>query len=215
MVCQEQFLAHLWAMTDHPAAERITGIYERYAREWDADRNGVGWNDRRWHERFIARLPERASVLDLGCGSGNPVGRNLVRNGLRVTGIDASPTLISLCRSRMPEQEWQVADMRSVALGKRFDGILAWDSYFFLPHDEQRRMFDVFARHAATPCVLMFNTGPRFGEAIGEYRGEPLYHASLDASEYEALLERHGFRVVEHIVEDPRAGGRTVWLAKT
>ena len=167
--------------------------------------------------RALHRAPPRvrASVLDLGCGSGNPVGRNLVRNGLRVTGIDASPTLISICRSRMPEQEWQVADMHSVALGKRFDGILAWDSYFFLPHDEQRRMFDVFARHVATPCVLMFNTGPRFGEAIGEYRGEPLYHASLDASEYEALLERHGFRVVEHIVEDPRAEATTVWLAKT
>ena len=105
----------------------------------DADRNAVGWNDRRWHERFIACLPERASVLDLGCGSGKPVGRNLVRNGLRVTGIDASPTLISLCRSRMPEQEWQVADMRSVALDRRFDRILAWDSYFFLAHAEQRR----------------------------------------------------------------------------
>jgi hypothetical protein len=44
-----------------------------------------------------------------------------------------------------------VADMRSLALDTRFDGILARDSYFFLTPDDQRRMSDVFARHAATP----------------------------------------------------------------
>jgi hypothetical protein len=34
----------------------------------------------------------------------------------------------------------------------------------------------------------MFNTGPAHGEAIGQYRGDPLYHASLAPSEYEALF---------------------------
>jgi hypothetical protein len=51
------------------------------------------------------------------------------------------------------------------------------------------------------------------GEAIGEYRGEPLYHASLDPSEYERLLASHGFAVEHYISNDPACGGRTVWLA--
>ncbi len=44
--------------------------------------------------------------------------------------------------------------------------------------------------HTAGSGSLMFNTGPAHGEAIGYYRGDPLYHASLDAAEYEALLAR-------------------------
>jgi hypothetical protein len=107
-----------------------------------------------------------------------------------------------------------VSDMRGLALGRRFDGILAWDSYFFLPHDDQRRMFDVFARHAAGSAFLMFNTGHSHGEAIGAYRGEPLYHASLDTEEYGASLARSGFDVVAHVIKDPNAGGRTAWLAR-
>jgi hypothetical protein len=92
--------------------------------------------------------------------------------------------------------------------------LLAWDSFFHLKPDDQRRMFTVFAVHAEDTAILMFNSGPRYGEAIGSYRGDPLYHASLDASEYVDLLRASGFGVVEHIVEDTKAGGRTVWLAR-
>jgi hypothetical protein len=61
----------------------------------------------------------------------------------------------------------------------------------------------------------MFNTGPAYGEGIGCYRGDPLYHASLDAAEYQKLLTDAGFEVVVHVVEDRQAGGRTVWLARS
>jgi hypothetical protein len=63
--------------------------------------------------------------------------------------------MISFCRDRLPDQEWIVGDMRQLALGRRFDGILAWDSFFHLNHDDQRRMFPIFADHAVLGAVLM------------------------------------------------------------
>jgi SAM-dependent methyltransferase len=196
------------------AADRIIDHYERHARAWDADRCMAGWNDKPWHDRFIAELPRAANILDLGCGSGSPVARYMVERGFRVTGVDSSQTMISLCRQRLPDQEWLVEDMRSLRLSRRFDGVLAWDSFFHLRPDDQRRMFDVFARHAACSAVLMFNSGPAHGEAVGTYRGDPLYHASLAADEYRDLLSGIGFEVIAHVVEDWRTGGgRTVWLA--
>jgi trans-aconitate methyltransferase len=83
----------------------------------------------------------------------------MVKQGLRVTGVDSSPTMISFCRDRLPDREWIVADMRQLALSRRFDGILAWDSFFHLDHDDQRQMFAIFADHASVGTVLMFNTG--------------------------------------------------------
>jgi predicted TPR repeat methyltransferase len=200
-------------MTHRYLAEQIPQIYERHALQWDADRNRSTWIDKGWHDRFIQCLPEGATVLDLGCGSGMPVASHLVQQGFRVTGVDTSPTLIALCRTRLPEQEWMVADMRTIALQRRFDGILGWDSFFFLTAEEQRHMFAVFAAHAAPSGFLMFNTGTEYGEAIGKYRGDLLYHASLDPAEYQTLLGQHGFEVVEHVAEDPMAGRRTIWLA--
>jgi SAM-dependent methyltransferase len=196
-------------------SDRIIAHYERHAIDWAADRAALPWIEKPWHERFVRALPARAAVLDLGCGSGTPVATYLAEQVCKVTGVDSSPTLISLCRKILPAHEWNVADMRSLALGKKFDGILAWDSFFHLGHGDQRRMFDVFAAHAASAAVLMFNSGPRHGEAIGEYRGNPLYHASLDAAEYERLLVRCGFAVLAHAVEDRAAGGRTIWLVQS
>lgn len=195
-------------------AERIVAHYERHASHWDADRRHGGWNDRTWHDRFVALLQEGATVLDLGCGGGIPVGQHIAAHGMRVTGVDSSPSLIALCRARLADQEWLVADMRTLKLARTFDGILAWDSYFHLRPEQQRAMFDVFAAHAHGGTILLFNTGPRFGVAMGSYRGDPLYHASLDASEYRELLARHDFALIDHAVEDPQAGGRTVWLAR-
>ena len=60
----------------------------------------------------------------------------------------------------------------------------------------------------------MFDAGLAHGEAIGSYGGEPLYHASLDASEYERLLSTIGFEVMEHSINDPKKGGRIVWIAR-
>ena len=75
-------------------------------------------------------------------------------------------------------------------------------------------MFATFAAQAHPGTVLMFNTGPAFGEAIGNYRGDPLYHASLDRSEYRQLLAANGFHAIDQVTEDPEAGGRTAWLAR-
>lgn len=131
------------------------------------------------------------------------------------------PTLVStdrgaiVARQRLPAHEFLVGDMRSLRLSRQFDGVLAWDSFFHLTPDDQRRMFDVFAQHAAPSAVLMFNSGPTHGEGVGQYRGDPLYHASLSPEEYTALLGGIGFDVLAHAVEDWKTGGgRTVWLAR-
>jgi hypothetical protein len=52
------------------------------------------------------------------------------------------------------------------------------------------------------------------GEIIGEYRGEPLYHGSLDGVEYRELLDHNGFAIVSHVVEDITCGRHTIWLAQ-
>ncbi|MFL5257709.1 MAG: hypothetical protein ACJ8AI_33490 [Rhodopila sp.] len=43
--------------------------------------------DAAWLSRFRSLLPPRAAVLDLGCGSGEPIGRYLVEQGMNTTPI--------------------------------------------------------------------------------------------------------------------------------
>jgi len=202
-------------MPDHPS-ETVIDLYRRHAVQWDAARRSSGWNDRVWIDTFAKELSRGSRVLDLGCAGGEPVARLLVEQGMHVTGVDSSPEMIALARDRMPGQEWIVADMRHLALDRRFDGILAWDSYFHLAHEAQRAMFPVFDAHGKDDAVLMFNTGAAHGEATSTFtfKDEPLYHASLAPAEYEALLDCSGFEITRHVANDTRSGGRTVWLCR-
>ncbi len=195
------------------ASDDIISLYEHHAQAYDRDRSRILF-ERGWLDRFRALVPPGGSVLDLGCGMGEPMARHLIAAGHAVTGVDSSPSMIALCRGRFPQSEWIVSDMRALALGRRFDGVLAWDSFFHLTPEDQAAMFPVFAAHSAPGAPLMFTSGPRRGEAVGSYQGEPLYHASLDPDEYRALLDASGFAVVAYMAEDPDCGGHTIWLAR-
>jgi trans-aconitate methyltransferase len=195
------------------AADDIIDLYERHAESYDRDR-GRGLMEREWLAAFREAAGPDAAILDLGCGCGEPIARHLIESGHPLTGVDSSAGLIALCRKRFPDGDWRVADMRRLNLGRRFGGILAWDSFFHLTPADQRAIFAVFQDHAAPGAALMFTSGPAAGEAMGEYQGDALYHASLDKAEYEDLLARHGFQVRRHMADDPDCGGHTVWLAR-
>jgi SAM-dependent methyltransferase len=194
-------------------AEGIVGLYRRHAGAWAAAR-GTELSERAWIDRFAALLDASATVLDIGCGSGEPIAVSLVGRGHHVVAIDSSPEMIGLFRANLPDEVAEVADMRSLRLDRAFGGLIAWDSFFHLAPDQQRLMFPVFRDHALAGAPLLFTSGPAYGEAIGTLEGEPLYHASLGPDEYRLLLGENGFDVAGHIVEDPDCGARTVWLAR-
>jgi SAM-dependent methyltransferase len=191
----------------------IARLYDAVARDFDRDRSR-GLMERRYLEEIRTRLVGEGDILDLGCGMGEPIARYFIEAGHRVTGVDAAPAMLALARDRFPDQQWLRHDMRTLDLGRRFAAIVAWDSFFHLSPEDQRTMFPVFAKHAASGALLLFTSGAAAGVAIGEIYGRTLYHASLDAVEYRELLAANSFSVLLHEVEDPACGRHTVWLAQ-
>ena len=171
--------------------------------------------ERPYLEKAAALAPPPGGVLDLGCGSGEPIARFFAERGYRVTGVDAAHEMLEIARARFPQMTWHQGDMRRLDLAETFEIVIAWDSFFHLPPGDQRAMFATFARHTAPGGVLLFTSGLREGEEVGgDLFGDPLYHASLDTREYAERLDRNGYDVVLHRAEDPDCGGHTVWLAR-
>jgi SAM-dependent methyltransferase len=194
-------------------SERIIGLYEDTAAAFDEQRIRDLF-ERAWMDRFAGGLSPGASILDIGCGMGEPIAQHFIGQGFHVTGVDSSPALIALCRERFPDQTWLVGDMRDLTLGRRFDGLIVWHSMFHLTPEDQRAMFPRLGAHAAPGAALMFTSGLGEGDAIGSWQGEPLYHGSLSPLEYRALLAAEGFEVLRYVECDPSCGGAMVWLAR-
>lgn len=195
------------------AAGAVASLYHKFAREFDRDRC-KDLMEGPYLREILDGLDGRKHILDLGCGSGEPIAKYFIEAGCRVTGVDIAASMLDMCRARFPRSIWIRADMRSLKLRRRFDAIIAWDSFFHLTRDDQRRIFPVFRDHASTDGLLMFTSGHRDGVAVGSMYGCDLYHASLDMEEYESLLASNGFEVLLHRIDDPECGNHTVWIAR-
>ncbi|MEP9357769.1 class I SAM-dependent methyltransferase [Sphingomonas sp. KR3-1] len=192
--------------------DRIAGHYERHAHAFDHERR-KRFVERAWIDRFLLGVPKGAPVLDLGCGAGEPIARYLIDRRHPVTGVDLSEEMIALCRTRFPRERWLVGDMRKLALDTPFGGIVAWDSAFHLPADDQLALIARLAPWLVPGGALLFNTGDARGTAIGQQFGEELYHASADPAEYRAVFARTGLFEVAFAPSDA-ATGRAVWLVR-
>ena len=190
----------------------VAAFYRKHAERFDQVRERT-LREKAYLEAVLAKLPPNGTVVELGCGAGEPIAEYFIDRGHAVTGVDAAAPMIALCQRRFPELTWVCADMRGLSLGKGFDLIVAWDSFFHLcPHD-QRGMFATFELHSAPASLLLFTTGTHEGTSIGKLFGDELYHASLSSEEYQRRLLDHGYRVLRHSIDDPDCD-RTVWLAQ-
>lgn len=194
-------------------SSNVINFYKRNAANFDRERSRILF-EKAWLDKFQSYIPAGGSVLDVGCGSGQPIAAYLISLGYRLTGLDSSPQLIALCESRFPDHEWCTADMRTFQSGKLFDGLLAWDSFFHLNHADQKAMFPIFRACVKPGAPLMFTAGPEYSEAINPLWGMPLYHASFAHDEYAEFLSLNGFELVDYKLEDPDCGGRSVFLAQ-
>lgn len=194
------------------ARAQMKRVYETKAQGWDR-RRPRALHERAWLERFRARLPEGGGVLDIGCGAGEPVARYLREAGYSVTGVDYSAPMIELAKARLPDARWIVGDMRALALGETFDGVIGWDSFFHLTMEEQRAALPLLAAHLAAGGALLLTVGPEAGETTGMVEGEAVYHGSLDFEEYREILAREGFRDIVFAAEDPDCDFHSVLLA--
>lgn len=185
------------------------GVYDRNAKLWDQQRP-KNLFEKCWLEKFAACLPTEGRILDLGCGSGDPVGAFFLEQGFELLGIDYSEAMIALARNKYANAEWRVGDMRELSMKEKFAGIYSWDGWFHLSVDEQRRELPAIADRVAPGGALMLTVGDKEGEVIGKVCNEDVYHASLSAGEYVSLLRGSGFSEADVFSNQDEKGGRTV-----
>ncbi|MDX2252340.1 MAG: class I SAM-dependent methyltransferase [Nitrospira sp.] len=84
-------------------------------------------------KEWVALLPSRAVVLDLGCGAGQDA-RYLATLGHRVVGLDRTMPLLRFARRRSASVPLVLADMRALPIRvSALDGIWAAASLIHLP----------------------------------------------------------------------------------
>jgi len=199
---------------DHPMYPAdVLKIYEREAAAFARTRSTTLFERPVLEEALAGQ--SGALVLDLGCGTGQPIARWFTDQGASVTGVDGAPAMIARFSAEIPQAKAICADMTQLALGRCYDVIVAFHSFFHLRPDDQRAMFPIFAAHAAPGARLLLTTGPQAGDGVwGKVGQSDIYHASLDPDEYRDLMGKAGFAPLWFRPNDVALRGASVWLAR-
>lgn len=151
---------------------------------------------------FADRVRPNGAILDIGCGTGHPLASWLAEKGYRVKGIDASEKMIEIALSRnIKNAEFQVVDFFEYATSQKFDGILAWDSFFHFPLEKQETIYPKIAEWLHPGGYLLFTHGYEEGEIAGEMMGENFYYSCLSKEKVMRILKELHFEV-KFIYED-------------
>ena len=89
-------------------------VSERYRADDDRPLEYTGWL-----RALSRRLPPCVDVLDLGCGCGVPVSRELTALGHKVVGVDLSQRQVERARLLVPHARFVRADATEISFEER------------------------------------------------------------------------------------------------
>lgn len=147
----------------------------------------------------IARLIKKSGkVLDIGCGTGIPISRFLEKKGFRVTGIDFSSEMIKIARTGVSEHTQLIlADFLDYEFQDKFDGIIAFDSLFHLPLEQQKIAIQKVSSLLNKNGYFLFTAGKNEGEINGEMFGSPFSYSSLSIGNLKKELQANDLKIIE------------------
>ncbi len=146
---------------------------------------------------FVKHLKPGARVLDIGCGSGYPIATYLSEQGFVVTGIDISEKMIEKAQAlNLKNADFWVEDILTFHPTGKYDAIIAFDSIWHVPQEQQRDVYRIVANLINDGGYFLFTHGKTQGSVSGQMFGEEFYYSALDACRVRELLNENGFEII-------------------
>jgi 2-polyprenyl-3-methyl-5-hydroxy-6-metoxy-1,4-benzoquinol methylase len=151
--------------------------------------------------RWARTLPPHAAVLDLGCGTGIPISKVLMDEGMVVYGVDASPAMVETFRQHFPNVPvaCEVVEDSSF-FNRRFDAVIAWGLIFLLPEAVQATLVPTIANALHTGGKFLFTAPHQQVAWVDVMTGQ--HSASLGRDRYRQLLTDAGFFLLEEFADE-------------
>jgi SAM-dependent methyltransferase len=178
--------------------EEVRDHFDGIAEKYDRWKEKSAYYYRLLAEIYRERVPEGASVLEIGCGTGTLLHALGPSRGL---GVDISPAMVKIAAAKFPSLSFRVADAEAFAPGETFDYVIVPDVVEHL--SDAAAMFRSARKgcHAGTRVIVtcvnplwapVLHLAERLGMKMPE--GE---HRWLPAGELGRLASEAGFELAE------------------
>jgi SAM-dependent methyltransferase len=183
---------------------RFRETYDALAPRYDAWSSGVLPEVREeWARKIEVFVEPGERVVELGCGTGVPVGRYLAAR-YDYTGVDASPGMLAQARAAIPGARLINADMHTIELpAASLGAVVAFSSISHTPREQHAALFAKIATWLRPGGVFAGNLhsrDDRDGLEVDWLGAGPMSWSGFDAATNAALLAEAGIPVIESVV---------------
>jgi SAM-dependent methyltransferase len=146
---------------------------------------------------FISSIEKGGKILDLGCGSGIPIGKKLRNAGFNITGVDVSDEMIKEFKQNIPDSSSFRMPMTEIDWIEEFNGIVSSFSLLCLPPEDFALMpGKIYSALKNNGYFLLFlNKGDSKFGGIWEVQGHELYTTGISEKEIRDKFETIGFKI--------------------
>ena len=196
--------------------------YDLIAEHWIQHRSKLPEKDTLLFNELMGLLPERATILDLGCGSGAPIAAALYQKGHTVIGVDRSEKLLHQARQQLPNATFIQSDLESLNIQsllndgqekklKNIQAVICWDALFHLPRHHQAELLKHIASTITRGVHLLITSGglktdhPPFTDLMF---GVEFYYDSFPIPELIHFCDSIGLKVISQSMLNTPDGER-------
>jgi ubiquinone/menaquinone biosynthesis C-methylase UbiE len=181
--------------------------------EWGERIEGDPWAD--FLEDLAGRLPDGASVLDLGCGNGEKTAR-LARR-FEVVGVDLSEAQLRLARARVPDATFVHADFAELDVpAESLDAVTAFYSIVHVPRDRHPDLFAKIWRWLQPGGLFLASLSHLGGpDRTEKWLGVEMFFSGFDAETNRRLVREAGFELLaDELVwmREPEGDAAFLWV---
>lgn len=175
--------------------------------------------------KFLAKLPDDARILDVGCGPGNiSAYLRQQKPQLQVLGIDAAENMIELARKNIPQAEFRVMDIREIEKIKQsFDAVVCGFCLPYLSEKETVKLIHTSASLLNKNGIIYLSTMEGDYSLSGYQPSssgeEKLFIHFYKSTQLQKILNDAGFNLIsEEIITQPadqKSSGHDIILIAT
>ena len=194
--------ANIAGMSNNPKRIVASG-YDEVADTY-LERFGFSTVRQKWIDRLVNGLPGGGGrVLDLGCGAGIPVARDLAALGHAVVGVDGSAQQVLRARRNVPKATFIEMDMCEVTFEVgSFDAVGAFYSITHIPPAQQGPLIANIAAWLKPGGMFVASFGAGAAcEWTGEWLGTTMFFGHNGEAETLKHLAFSGLRICDASVE--------------
>ena len=129
-------------------------LYKKLVKEFGDDYRSLNWGSKSSQKKRFKVLNKIGiendnTVLDFGCGIGDFLDWSIRHNlKLNYTGIDITPDMIKLAKSKFPEQNFICQNIFEQGLSTRYDFILASGAFTYMNYEFFKKCIDILFKNA-------------------------------------------------------------------